>query len=39
MGINVQRHLYFQRLGRSKNDTPHNLNVNSSMICESQEAN
>jgi hypothetical protein len=37
MGINVWRHLYFQWLGRNKNDTPHNLDVSSSMICESQE--
>jgi hypothetical protein len=37
MGFNVWRHLYFQWLGRNKNDTPHNLDVSSSMICESQE--
>jgi hypothetical protein len=35
MGINVRPHLYFQWLGRSKNDTPHNLDVNSSMLFES----
>jgi len=28
MGINVSLRLYFQRLVRSKNDTPHNLGVN-----------
>lgn len=38
MGINVWRHLYFQWLGYSKNTTPHNLNVSSS-IFEGHEAN
>ena len=37
-GFNVWRHLYFQGLGRSKNTTPHNLNVSYS-IFESREAN
>src|ERR1700756_912409 len=37
-GFNVWGHLYFQELGRSKNATPHNLNVRSS-IFESHEAN
>jgi hypothetical protein len=37
-GFNFWRHLYFQRFGRSKNTTPHNLNVSSS-IFESHEAN
>src|ERR1700741_2780388 len=32
MGFNVWRHLYFQWLGRSKNTTPHNLNVSSSIF-------
>ena len=31
-GFNVWRHLYFQWLGRSKNTTPHNLNVSSSIF-------
>jgi hypothetical protein len=38
-GFNVRPHLYFQWLGRSKNDTPHNLDVNSSILLESHEAN
>src|SRR6266403_1851509 len=37
-GFNVQRHLYFQWLGCSKNNTPHNLDVRSS-VFESHEAN
>jgi hypothetical protein len=37
-GFNVWRHLYFQWLGYSKNTTPHNLNVSSS-IFEGHEAN
>jgi len=36
-GFNVQRHLYFQWLGCSKNNTPHNLDVRSS-VFESHEA-
>ena len=38
MGFNVWRHLYFQWIGYSKNATPHNLNVSSS-IFEGHEAN
>lgn len=37
-GFDVWRHLYFQWLGYSKNTTPHNLNVSSS-IFEGHEAN
>ena len=37
-GFNVWRHLYFQWLGYSKNTTPHNLNVSSS-IFEGHEPN
>ena len=38
MGINVWRHLYFQWLGRSKNNTPHNLDM-SLLDIEAHEAN
>src|ERR1700747_2736735 len=31
-GFNVWRHLYFQWLGRSKNTTPNNLDVSSSIF-------
>ena len=38
-GFNVWRHLYFQGLGRSKNTTPHNLNVSSSIFESQRQTN
>ena len=37
MGFNVSLRLYFQRLVRSKNDTPNNLGVNDDIRTSSDE--